>query len=46
VRVCGERPVDGLPGGGGDVLAGRPPARQDVGDLLARWEHTPGQDSK
>jgi hypothetical protein len=27
-------------------LAERPPACEDVGDLPAQWEHTPGQDSK
>ena len=39
--ICRGAPVDHLAG-----LAGRPLAWEDVGDLLARWEHTPGQDSK
>ncbi len=38
---CQAAPVDHLAG-----LAERLPACEDVGDLLARWEHTPGQDSK
>jgi hypothetical protein len=36
----------GAPAGHLAGLAERPPACEDVGDLLARWEQTPGQDSK